>query len=240
MTTESQLKRHLMLLDKLNRKRLGDQSALDDEQSRLNDFRLEWDSDEHRDAIILYNQGMIKSQSWGIPTNEWSASGIYGYEITEDGIEYLNKNRRDSSSQTLTSVNDGQRTAFVAIWFDDSMNEAYEAGIEPALLRLGYQPIRIDEDLTVDDIMPKVRQRIEECDLLVADLTCGNKGPIGGVYWEAGYAEGIGKPVIFTCRADQASDIHFDLSHKFHIRWETPKQLRDGLKERIPARVQQR
>ena len=240
MTTESQLKRHLILLDKLNRKRLGEPSAQDDVESRLNDFRFEWDSDERRDAITLYNQGLIKTNALGvIPTTAWSSSGIYDYDITPDGIEYLNENWQNLSNQTATSVNDGQKTAFVAMWFDDSMNEAYESGIEPALLILGYQPIRIDEDLSVDDIMQKVRQRIEECDLLVADLTCGDNGPRGGVYWEAGYAEGIGKPVIFTCRADQTSDIHFDVRHRFHIRWETPKELRDGLRERIPARMQQ-
>ena len=36
--------------------------------------------------------------------------------------------------------------AFVAMWFDDSMNEAYENGIEPAISEAGYTPLRIDRE----------------------------------------------------------------------------------------------
>ena len=85
--------------------------------------------------------------------------------------------------------------------------------------------------------MAEIFDQIAECDLMIADFTHGENGPRGGVYYEAGYAEGLGKPVIMACRADQLPDIHFDTSHRFHIVWNTPKDLRDALKERIPART---
>ena len=127
--------------------------------------------------------------------------------------------------------------AFVAMWFDPEMNDAYDNGIEPALMYLGYEPIRVDRVLSTDDIVAEIFDQIAECDLMVADFTHGKDGSRGGVYYEAGYAEGLGKPVIMACRADQLPDIHFDTSHRFHIVWKTPKDLRDALKERIPARV---
>ncbi len=127
--------------------------------------------------------------------------------------------------------------AFVAMWFDDEMNDAYENGIEPALMVLGYEPVRVDKVLSTDDIVAEIFARIAECDIMIADFTHGKDGPRGGVYYEAGYSEALGKPVIMTCRADQSPDIHFDTSHRFHIMWKTPKELRDALRERIPARV---
>jgi hypothetical protein len=42
--------------------------------------------------------------------------------------------------------------------------------------------------------------------LLVADFT----GQRGGVYWEAGFAQGLGIPVIRTCKSDELWKLHFD------------------------------
>ena len=35
--------------------------------------------------------------------------------------------------------------AFVAMWFDNSMNESYQSGIEQAVWDAGYKPFRIDK-----------------------------------------------------------------------------------------------
>ena len=127
--------------------------------------------------------------------------------------------------------------AFVAMWFNDEMNDAYDNGIEPALMSLGYEPVRIDKILSTDDIMGEILAQISECDIMIADFTHGKEGPRGGVYYEAGYAEALGKSVIMCCREDQSPDIHFDTNHKFHIMWKTSKDLRDALRSRIPARL---
>jgi nucleoside 2-deoxyribosyltransferase len=52
---------------------------------------------------------------------------------------------------------------------------------------------------------------------VVADLTHGNKG----AYWEAGYATGLGKPVIYTCEQSiwDREKTHFDTNHHLHIPW---------------------
>jgi nucleoside 2-deoxyribosyltransferase len=45
----------------------------------------------------------------------------------------------------------------------------------------------------IDDQM---RVALRTSRFVVADLTRGNRG----AYWEAGFAEGLGRPVIYTCR----------------------------------------
>ena len=44
-----------------------------------------------------------------------------------------------------------------------------------------------------------------------------------GAYWEAGFAEGLGKPVIYICRAkegDAEKKTHFDANHRHTVRWD--------------------
>ena len=239
MASGTQLQRYLILLEKLIKRRDGDPETIEDERRGNLRFDLsQMHGEEHRDIISLYNNGLITGKDWSQnPSNQWSAGGIYAYEITGDGIEFFNEHGYLAKGQTVTEPTKGSKKAFVAMWFDPSMSEAYESGIEPALLAAGYEPVRIDQDLTVDDIMERVREQIVQCDFLIADLTHGTSGPRGGVYWEAGYADALKKPVIFTCREGQTSDIHFDVDHRYHIRWKTPKDLRDALRQRIPARL---
>jgi nucleoside 2-deoxyribosyltransferase len=52
---------------------------------------------------------------------------------------------------------------------------------------------------------------------VIADLHDNN-----GAYWEAGFAEGLGRPVIYTCRKQKwdATKSHFDTSHLNTIVWD--------------------
>ena len=67
--------------------------------------------------------------------------------------------------------------------------------------------------------------------MMIADLTDQNRG----AYWEAGFAEGLGKPVIYTCEEtvfDHKDHIHFDTSHFFCVKWtkNNPQKAADDLK----------
>ena len=80
---------------------------------------------------------------------------------------------------------------------------------------------------------------------MVADLT----GYRGGVYWEAGFAFGLGLPVIYTCHEQWLNSnkdlgiegVHFDVSHRNMILWNDSEdglnKFRDNLKNRIEAVV---
>jgi hypothetical protein len=58
---------------------------------------------------------------------------------------------------------------------------------------------------------------------VVADYT----GHRGGVYFEAGFALGLGLIVIPTCRADEVPKLHFDIKHLNTLLWSTPAELAD-------------
>ena len=137
----------------------------------------------------------------------------------------------------LETVNAESSKGFVAMWFDKSTDEAWEKGIKLGIKDAGYKPVRIDEQEHNDKIDDRIIAEIKRSRFIVADFTQGEKGARGGVYYEAGFAHGLGIEVFFTCRKDvlDNGDIHFDTRQYNHIGWETPEELRQRLAARISA-----
>jgi nucleoside 2-deoxyribosyltransferase len=121
--------------------------------------------------------------------------------------------------------------AFVAMWFSPDMNDAFEHGIAKALDATGYTPLRIDMSEHNDKIDDRIISEIRRSGLVVADFT----GQRGGVYFEAGFAMGLGIPLIWTCREDEVDKLHFDTRQYNHIVWSDADDLRQKLQYRIEA-----
>lgn len=143
--------------------------------------------------------------------------------VTVEGFGYL--------EEIITNPDSSQ--AFVAMWFDDSMDNAYENGIAKAITDAGFTPLRIDKEPKVNKIDDQIIAEIRRSRFLVADMTHGAKGARGGVYFEAGFALGLNIPVIYCCRDDDVSELHFDIRQYYHIFWKTHEELRTELKNRI-------
>lgn len=127
------------------------------------------------------------------------------------------------------------RHAFVAMWFDERMDDAFRLGFGPALVDTGYEPIRIDQEEHNEKIDDRIIAEIRRSGLLVADFT-GNRG---GVYFEAGFAMGIGIPVIWCCKHSDIEAVHFDTRQYNHIVWKDPADLKEKLVFRIEATLAQ-
>ncbi|PSJ59242.1 hypothetical protein [Pseudaminobacter soli (ex Li et al. 2025)] len=157
-----------------------------------------------------------------------------GLSLTFDGHTHLEKLRERPRNS---------HQAFVAMWFGPEVAAAYEEAIAPAIVDSGYRPIRIDQKEHNNKIDDEIIAEIRRSRFVVADFTCGLVGegqdktavPRGGVYYEAGYAQGLGIPVIWTCREDHINHVHFDTRQFNHITWRTPAELRSKLRNRIGA-----
>ena len=129
-----------------------------------------------------------------------------------------------------------KKRAFVAMWFDPRMQEAYSRGIEPAIRDAGYEPVRIDRKEFLGKVDDEIVAEIRRSRFVVADFTTSKKaGARGGVYYEAGFAQGLGLDVIHTCCQDRMQAVHFDTNHFNHITWKKTKDLRTKLQKRIEA-----
>jgi len=124
---------------------------------------------------------------------------------------------------------------FVAMSFDDSLNVVWEEGIYPALkIDCKLDPVRIDKEQHNEKICDKILAEIRLSEFLVADFT----GHRAGIYFEAGYALGLGRPVIWSCKEDNfEGKTHFDTRQYNHILWSTPEDLRTKLRDRVIATI---
>jgi hypothetical protein len=124
---------------------------------------------------------------------------------------------------------------FIAMSFDPSLEKVSEA-IHEGIRQAGYEPYRVKEDHYIGGVMDQIIARIRESLFVVADLT-NNRG---GVYYEAGFAEGIGLPVFLLCEGKQLDPkdperVHFDVAHLSILPWkkdalpELTSQLRDRI-----------
>ena len=192
-------------------------------------YAMAWSESTSRDEIYylaeyLREEGWIQQYIWPTTMGDIPQSK---YRVEVRGHLRI--------ADQMASINPSQ--AFVAMWFDDSVRDAYDEGIERAIRDCGYEPKRIDRDSTVDKIDDAIIAEIRRSRFIVADFTHGNGGARGGVYYEAGFAHGLGIPVIFTCRRDMIDEVHFDTRQYAHILWDNPSDLRGSLRDRILARV---
>ncbi|MGH9714889.1 MAG: hypothetical protein ACRD5M_16465 [Candidatus Acidiferrales bacterium] len=123
---------------------------------------------------------------------------------------------------------------FVAMWFDSTMNEICDGGIEPAIRKAGYDPLRIDKSEHVNRIDDEIIGQIRRSRFMVADFT----GQRHGVYFEAGMMLGLGRTVIWMCRKKELSEsggLHFDVRQFNFIDYESTDEAKERLYRRIVA-----
>jgi len=125
------------------------------------------------------------------------------------------------------------KQAFIAMNFDSALLDVYEQAIKPAVEQAGYSPYRIDQDRHVENINNRIIAKIKESRFLIAEFT-GHKH---GVYFEVGFALGLGIPVIWICRKSDFGQTHFDTKPFNHIIWETKEKLKEELFWMIKANI---
>lgn len=138
-------------------------------------------------------------------------------------------------------VNPASQIGFCAMWFDETVSFLWDKAIEQAIRDAGYQPLRIDRKEHLNRIDDEIFADIRRSRFVIADFTHGENGVRGGVYFEAGFAQGLGLPVIWTCREDILSEdkLHFDIRQYNFLEWaaENLDDFKDRLQKRIEANL---
>lgn len=149
--------------------------------------------------------------------------------------------------QTLKRGHTESRKAFMAMKFGDSiLDNVFKNCFKQAVKETGFELVRLDEDPKAGLIDDRLRVEILTSRFLITDLTHGN----AGAYWEAGFAEGLGKPVIYTCEEkffkkappyDKHGGTHFDTNHHLTVVWNendlnaAAEQLKATIRATLPA-----
>jgi len=158
-----------------------------------------------------------------LDTTSLDGSSAIDIKITYQGLEYIIGLHEEGAKS---------KNCFVAMWFDDNQKDKRDV-IKQTISKCGYKPLIIDEihvdsDLTINDAI--IRQ-IRSSKFLVADFTKQRHG----VYFEAGFALGMGKQVIYMCEEEDFKDSHFDTNHYSHIVYEDLTRLQKMLEDKIQA-----
>lgn len=186
---------------------------------------------------------LIRKQ--GNSSGSFGPKAMYRFSLTLAGWERIRE---------IKSIKGEGNQAFVAMWFHDKMYEVFDNAIAPALEAVGYKPYlvsRASNNNTIDD---EIRAQIRKSKILIAEVT----GERAGVYYEAGFAQGLGIPVIWCCNESWEtrlpSDVepittnvplvksckwpermHFDTRQFPHIFWREEKDFKKQLSDRIQA-----
>jgi hypothetical protein len=231
----------------------GEVVEIEDTEVFIRAARALSDLFEAIDRILIYfakkaNLGEYTSFSstWDYPLGYVRDADEFAF-LLEKAIEMEYLERRGSNEvrvalggwrriAQLRSEQPERNKAFVAMRFTDELRPAFQQGFEPALLATGYQPLRVDLIQHNDKIDDRIIAEIRKCGLLVADFT----GQRQNVYFEAGFALGLGRRVIWTCREGDVRKLHFDIRQYNFLPWRDPAHLREILQARIEATISAR
>lgn len=169
-------------------------------------------------TILAEGEGYLKITS--------STFGALSVSITSRGYSHL---------QELRATVHETRIGFCAMWFDVSTEVTWTQAIERAISSAGYEPKRMDRHEHNNRIDDEIIALLRRSKFLVADFT----GQRGGVYFEAGFALGLGRQVIWTVREDELSTVHFDNRQYNFITWrpEDLSTFQFRLQNRIEATI---
>ncbi|MBC6429134.1 MAG: hypothetical protein GDA55_07925 [Cellvibrionales bacterium] len=132
--------------------------------------------------------------------------------LTFAGLQFL---------EELESKNALSKEVFLAMWFDSSMDILFRHLKEEFKRNTDMELVRIDKTEHNNKIDDEIIARLRSSRLVIADFTCADAGKAhrGGVYYEAGFAHGLNRHVIFTVREDCVKNLHFDTRQYNHIVW---------------------
>jgi hypothetical protein len=132
------------------------------------------------------------------------------------------------------------RTAFMAMKFGDpTLDAVVKDCFKPAVARTGFELRLLTDQPKAGLIDNHMRAALLASRFTIADLSHGSHG----AYWEAGFAEGLDRPVFYTCKASvwEEEKSHFDTNHMHTILWDEKnlKKAEDELADTIRATLRE-
>jgi len=157
--------------------------------------------------------------------------------LSDEGWRYYNR-LKDSGRFSKHAF---MAMAFETKGLDDDVKKCFQDTVGKA----GYKLIFADKLPKVGSVDDNIRKTIRTSAFVIADLSEGNQG----AYFEAGFAHGVRKSVIYTCNKSTWDNpearkefIHFDVDHQTIIFWDSKElqafeadlkqAIQDALKER--------
>lgn len=180
-------------------------------------------------AELLFYIDTLKELGYVKATSNNTGRSGYAFNtfrLTFKGLEFI-ENMHNSGPQS--------KKCFIAMSFNEksSLVQAIEETIKKVVRKCNYEPVivkdqHVKSDRTIND---QIIADIRGCKFLIADFTEQK----AGVYFEAGFAAGLGRPVIYTVHKPDLKNSHFDTKPMQHIVYENVVELEEKLTNKIKA-----
>jgi nucleoside 2-deoxyribosyltransferase len=118
------------------------------------------------------------------------------------------------------------RTVFTIMSFKPEFIDVFDS-CQDACQSFGFEAERTDETASSEPILPRILTGIRSSAFVIADVSEISSN----VFYEVGYAKGLGKEVILI--AKKGTELPFDLKDLPTLFWQTQRDLKKGLEERI-------
>lgn len=117
---------------------------------------------------------------------------------------------------------------FIAMPIDPLFDDVLDA-IKETCGRCGLNAERVDENQANERITDRILESIQKAEFVIVDLTESRPN----VFYEAGYAQGIGKLPVYIART--GTKLEFDLKDYPVIFFDTYRKLKNDLETRLRA-----
>lgn len=119
-------------------------------------------------------------------------------------------------------------TAFVIMEFSEEFDNLFSEVIKPACEEFNLNCLRGDDIYSNGLIIDDITKSLQEAYIIIADITPNNPN----VFYEVGYAHGIGKPVILLCNKKR-DKLPFDVSGMRTVYYDNSIKGKSIVEERL-------
>lgn len=118
------------------------------------------------------------------------------------------------------------RSVFAVMSFKSKYRGVF-ASYKSVCQEFEFDAERTDESTSLERIIPRIESGIRKSAFVLADIS----EPSPNVFYELGYAKGLGKDVIVSVK--KGAEVPFDVGDVPTIRWSGQEDLREGLRRYI-------
>jgi hypothetical protein len=198
------------------------------------------------DILVVYPPPAIGGPIMRVDPFDYMFDHVYLRSMVPHIVDMLDKtigvlrnplpqsDEAQSQSRVEFEVQSGY--AFVVMPMDKNNHQLIDVleAIKTGVKECSITAERIDDDERSERVTDRILEAIRKAEFVIVDLT--NERP--NVFFEAGYAHGLGKIPIYVAR--EGTHLHFDIKDYAVIIFRNMKELREGIARRLVALITKR
>ena len=220
--------RLLLLLESLSRS-LSEAVTLDD---GARDLALAWSATRDRESLWFVLQDLERRSCIDLASRISESGPERVATLQKEGLARLQALHQVLRPTPQTT------TLYAALWRGGESGALFEQAIAPAAAAAGLHAVRLDREAAGNRPAGESLAAIRSARIVAVDLTGAPKEMApGGLWFEAGFAAGLGLPVVWSCKNEaklhKALEMEDRTGPAGMLFWRKPADLKEPLAARL-------